>query len=398
MKIAFVTRNYPPDTLWGGDAVYYHNLARTLAARGHEIHVICQAVNKPKDYKEDGVFVYRVGTNPRQYSAIARINYSLHAWFKLRSIIKKYKVEIVEVPDWSAEGFLYSFRKRTPLVITALGSTDDPIWTRNYSGIKQLISLKVLFYLAKWTTKRADKIIAISKDSYVNAIRRYHIDHRKVVMVPLGIDIKKFQFTESNIRSKLGIPNNVHVILFVGRLEIRNGIHILCQAIPKVVKRVPNVKFILVGRDTNTAPVGGSFKSYIIKKSNFHGFQNNILLLDFLPNEELVSLYSGSDVVVYPALTSTFGLPVIEAMICGKPVVATHVGIVPELKRYGLKGLKVVPISDSEKLAEAIIDLLLLKDEDKRYIAKENREIVESIFSAYKWVDNIVKIYATLLT
>lgn len=56
MKIAFLTRNYPPDSLWGGDAVVYHNLARGLAERGHEVHVICQATGEAAEYVQGGVF------------------------------------------------------------------------------------------------------------------------------------------------------------------------------------------------------------------------------------------------------------------------------------------------------------------------------------------------------
>ena len=84
MKIALLTREYPPDTAWGGIATFYYSLSRALAQRGHEVHVICQAVNGPEEYASDGVLVHRVGTNPKRYSALARVNYSFRAWRKLR--------------------------------------------------------------------------------------------------------------------------------------------------------------------------------------------------------------------------------------------------------------------------------------------------------------------------
>src|SRR3972149_3337968 len=95
MKIAFLTRNYPPDSLWGGDAVVYHNLTRGLAERGHEVHVICQATGKAAEYVQDGVFVHRVGTNPQRYSVIARLNYNLHSWARLKRIIRTKGIQIV---------------------------------------------------------------------------------------------------------------------------------------------------------------------------------------------------------------------------------------------------------------------------------------------------------------
>jgi glycosyltransferase involved in cell wall biosynthesis len=396
MKIAFLTRNYPPES-FAGDARIYHELARGLSKRGCEVHVICQAVGKPKDVVEEGVFVHRVGTNPRRYNAFARLNYNFHAWVKLKELIKRYGIQIVEAPDWSAEGFLYSLWKETPLVITALGATDDVIKMRGYSDIRKLASLKVLTYLVNLTYTKADKVVAISKSAYEAVIQRSHTHPRKVAMVPIGVETGKFQFTMSDIKQRLGIPNSVNMVLFVGRLEYRNGVSFLCEAIPQIIERLPDTKFVLVGRDTDTAPWGGSFKHYIMKKAYSHNFQRDVLLIEFLPDDELVQLYSASDICVYPALTSTFGLPVVEAMACGKPVVATPVGIVPALEGQAGGGLTVVPIEEPAKLAEAIINYFSLKQEDREIIAKRNRDIIESQFSIPAWVDKVIEVYAGLL-
>ena len=84
MRVALLSREYPPDTVWGGIATMYHTLSHALADSGHEVHVICQAASEPRDFIDNGVFVHRVGTNPKRYSAMARIDYSIHAWLKLR--------------------------------------------------------------------------------------------------------------------------------------------------------------------------------------------------------------------------------------------------------------------------------------------------------------------------
>jgi glycogen synthase len=105
MKIVILSREYPPDTAWGGLAIVYHSLACALVQRGHEVHVICQAMGKSRESVEDGVFVYRVGTNSKRYNAASRVNYSLYAWLKLRSIINSRKIDIVEANYWGAEAF-----------------------------------------------------------------------------------------------------------------------------------------------------------------------------------------------------------------------------------------------------------------------------------------------------
>jgi glycosyltransferase involved in cell wall biosynthesis len=393
MKIAFLTRNYPPGSFWGGDAVVYDNLARGLAQRGHEVHVICQATGKPEEHVQDGVFVHRVGANPTRYSVRARLDYYIHAWARLRKIVRTRGIEIVEAPDWSAEGFLYSLHKQTPLVVTAIGSTDDPIQTKTYSGIAHLVALMGLSRLCNLTIRRADRVVAISEDCYQAALRRYPVRQERLVKVPMGIDSAKFRYVESDIKQeKLGLPNSFSVVLFVGRLEARNGIHVLCEAIPQVTARLPNTRFVFVGRDTNTAPTGGSFRQYVTNRVG-----DSAQFIEFLPDDELVRLYSACDVYVYPALCATFGLTPVEAMACGKPVVATAVGVAPELEPHASGGLTVVPVQEPKELAEALIRYLASDQVDRDRIAESNRKLMESRFSISAWVDRVCDVYAELL-
>jgi glycosyltransferase involved in cell wall biosynthesis len=218
LRIAFLTREYPPDTAWGGIASVYYTLAKALAKRGHEVHVICQAVERPRDYVEDGVTVHRVGTNPRRYSDIARIDYSFHAWLKLRQVIKRYNIEIVEATYWGAEALLYSLTKHTPLVIRLDVSASDLLRTKTYAGAKQLLSIKFLSYLEDFSAKRADRIIAISEDLYTHAIERLHAAPDKVNLVHHAIDTSIYRFVESDIKERLGMPLDIPMVLFVGRV------------------------------------------------------------------------------------------------------------------------------------------------------------------------------------
>jgi glycogen(starch) synthase len=396
MKVAFLSREYPPDTSWGGIATVYHSLACALAQRGHEIHVICQATGKPKDLVDNGVFVHRVGTNPRRYSTMARINYSFHAWLKLREAIRKYRIEIVEATYWGAEASLYSLKKRTPLVIRADVSASDILRTKTYSGIEELLSLRILSCLERFNIKRADRVITISKEVHTRVIERLQIDPEKVDMVYPGIDTGRYRFIESDVREKLKISQNVPLVLFVGRLEARKGVHVLCQAVPEIIRAIPLTKFALVGEDTNTAPSGGSFKSYLTKKAKQNSFANNLLFIDFLPPEELIKLYSACDVVVLPSLQEGFSEVILEALACGKPIVTTSTGGAPEIGLTPPSGI-IVPPHDVKDLAQAIIELLSLKDEEKRLAARTNRELVETRFSMAAWVDKMVQVYEKTL-
>ena len=398
MKIAFLTREYPPDTLWGGPAIVYHELARALVKRGHEVHVICQAIDKPRDYVDRGVWIHRVGTNPKRYSPIARINYSFYAWQKLKEVIRKYGVEIVEAVYWSAEGFLYSLGKQTPLVLGAQSSAHDVIKAKTYWGVRGLLSLKTVSFLADLTARRADKIIANSKLMYDELVNRVHLCPEKLEVVYHAINVDRFRFVESDIRKRLKVPQNAPLVLSVGRLEPKKGTDILCQAIPQVLSEKSEVRFIFIGKDTNSSPKGGSMRQYVINEAETHHFLDRVKFIDFLSEDELIQLYSACDLFVFPSRHESFGLPVMEAMACGKPVVAAATGIVLELQSHGLKGLKVVPPNDAGELSRGIIEMLQLIEKDgKRQIAEENRKLIETRFSLAVQADRVIEVYNQLL-
>lgn len=396
MKVTILSREYPPDSAWGGIASFYYSLSRALAERGHEVHIICQAVAGPREYEDNGVFVHRVGTNPKQYSALARINYSFHAWLKLRELIRKRSTEVVEATHWGAEAFLYSLRKPVPLVVRLEAPASDILRTKCYSGLKELLNLKILSILEDFSTKRADRIIAISKDLYARAIDKLHIDPEKLDLVHHGIDTSKYRFVSSDVRTRLGIPQESPLVLFAGRLEARKGLHILCQAIPEVIRSRPGTKFVLVGRDTGTSPVGGSFKAYLSQQAQSHGFSDNLMLLEFLSSEELVQLYSACDVFVLPSLEEGFGMVILEAMACGKAVVTTSAGGAGDIGFTPPSGI-IVPPNAVTELAQALISLLSLDAEDKKLIAKKNRGLMKAKFSIHAWVDKVIGVYEKAL-
>jgi glycogen(starch) synthase len=396
MRIAFLSREYPPDTAWGGLATLYHSLASSLAQHGHEVHVICQAIGKPAESVEDSVFVHKVGSNPKRYSAVARINYMIHAWLTLRDIISRHGIDVVEANYWGAEAFLYTFKKRVPLIIRVDVSARDMLLTKTYSGIKERAALKALSVIEDYSILRADRVISISKDMYASVIDRLHITADKVDTVLHGIDTARYRFVKSNIRERFEIPQSVPLVLFVGRMEARKGVHVLCQAIPQVIRVLPMTRFVFVGRDTQTAPGGGSVRSHISKSGKQNGFASNLHFMDFLPPDELVKMYSACDVFVLPSFREGCGLVILEALACGKPVVATDTGLVPELSLMNA-GVTVVPQDNAERLATAILDTLSINDVEKRLIAKRNRSLIETRFSISMWVDKIVQVYEKTL-
>ena len=395
MRNVILTREYPPETTWGGCAIINHDLARMLAKNGHDIHVICQGVNKEYDAIEEGVHVHRVGIDARTHSIVARMKYMYASWKKLNELYGEGDIDIIQADYWGGEGIASILQNKSVLVIKAQAGTKSMIDTKNYPDFKSHFGLLVLSWLANFVTNRADCVIFESRSNFLDVISQLNIDREKTRTIYNGIDTNRYRYKPTN-RDKFGLPDG-KIVLFVGRMEQIKGIDVLIRSIPKVLKKIPDAKFVLVGQDRDTAPGGLSFKSWMKSKASEIGVGDSVIFKDSIPPVELCSLYSTCDVLVLPSRKESFGLVVVEAMSCGKPVVTTPVGIIPELVKDNIRGIEVVPIDDVERLASGILKMLSIDENEKKCIAMESRNIVEKRYSLDSWSEKIIRVYRELL-
>jgi glycosyltransferase involved in cell wall biosynthesis len=300
-------------------------------------------------------------------------------------------VDVIDVADWGAEGLLPALSKRAALVVTAMGATDHPAASPT---LAQRVQYGLLGCGAGWSVRLADRVIAISEDSRRAVLERFRADPRKVTKVSLGIDLNTFRRVSASTDKVLqGLPRG-RIVSYVGLITHRHGVVSLCRAAVKAMQAVPELYLIIVGGDASTAPGGRSMKAFLQDIASSEGFADRFVFIDSLSLPNLIQLYSASDVFVYPQLAGTFGLPVIEAMACGVPVVTTRVAVGRELEEYGLAGLAVVPVEDAGEIAASIVRFLGLSRETRQLIGQENRNLLESRFSISSWVHNVGTVYA----
>ena len=399
MNICISSREYPSETGWGGIGRYSYLLARGLAKRGHQVHVVTQTFKDEEySYTEGGVYVHRI-KHPvifkmrRPFEEFARrLEYSWRVYKKILELVDKYNIQIVEGPNFSAECFVYSLLKKTPLITRVHTPYEEVI--KNFGwGIN--LDRKLSCLLEDELIKRSD-LITFSTNIYAAKIRnRYRLVSDKVKVIPLGIEIPYDDSVSQNKNDKLDV-------LFVGRLEKRKGIHILMQAIPGVLKELNNVEFTIIGRDTFFQEDEASFKSPEGKnfKTEFYdklvpGIRPKVHLLGQISDGELKEHYKKCDLFVGPSLHETFGFVYLEAMSYGKPVIGCRVGGVPEVINDGEVGLLVEP-ENSQQLADAIIKIL--KDSKLRFSMGINaRKYVQEKFNLEKTVAQTEQLYALCL-
>ncbi len=193
----------------------------------------------------------------------------------------------------------------------------------------------------------ADRIITVSNSSKRDILFYYKIKPEKVSVVYNGVgDSFKPQEDCANIKEKYNIK--FPFFLFVGTLEPRKNIPTLIKAYKKLRKHRFIHKLVIVGRK------GWNYANIpqIIKDLSL---ENDVLLLDNVPEDDLPSFYSLADLFIYPSLYEGFGLPPLEAMACGTPVITSNTSSLPEV--VGDAGIMVDP-DDVDGLARAMHEVL----------------------------------------
>ena len=170
------------------------------------------------------------------------------------------------------------------------------------------------------------------------------------------------------IRQKYGLKDPF--ILFVGNLEPRKNIPNLIRAFSHCREQNENLKLVIAGRR------GWLYEEIFTTVTELH-LENKVQFLDYIPHEDLPALYNAAMIFVYVPFYEGFGLPVLEAMQCGTPVITANTSSLPEVVGEG--GIMVDPL-DIADLSEKIS--LLISDE---YLRKENIRYNLSRCEEFSW-------------
>ena len=205
--------------------------------------------------------------------------------------------------------------------------------------------------------KKASLIIAVSENTKIDVMKYLNVPEKKIRVIYHGVE-KEFQKIEDGeyLKHRLrGIGIDYPYIFYLGTLEPRKNVERLIEAFIQLKKRNQiNEKLVISG-------IKGWGHQSIFDKVASSGIEKEIIFTGFVPNEFLPFLYNGASAFVYPSLYEGFGLPVLEAMACGVPVVTSNVSSLPEVA--GDAAILLNPYSVDE-LADGI--WRILSDEDLR--------------------------------
>ncbi len=193
---------------------------------------------------------------------------------------------------------------------------------------------------------RADRVICVSENTRRDALRFYRLDPAKVVVIPEGVE-PRFQPADdparlAELRQRYGLPERY--LLSVCTLEPRKNLVTLLDAYAALRARHPGVGLVLAGGK------GWLYES-VFDRLRALGLENQVVLPGFVPDEDLPALIRGAAAFAYPSVFEGFGLPPLEAMACGTPVVVSDASSLPEV--VGAAGV-LLPPHDPAAWAQAL--------------------------------------------
>ncbi|MEM3153645.1 MAG: glycosyltransferase family 4 protein [Candidatus Bathyarchaeia archaeon] len=372
LRVMMLTWEFPPRII-GGISPHVYYLSKSLAKNGVKVYIVtCDFPGAPSHETLDGVEVYRVDSykNPSPDFASWVYLMNMNMQKEAASLVKDLGgVNIFHAHDWlvanAGIGLKHVFRR--PLLAT-IHSTEYGRRNGIHSDYERMIH-----ETEAWLTYEAWRVICCSNYMISHVKWVFGLPEDKLIMIPNGVDTKEYEKSDADLnqfRRRFALPEE-KIVLFVGRLVYEKGIHVLINAVPKVLEKV-NAKFVIVGN--------GYMQQSLSEHIRNIGLAHKVMFTGFVDNGTLRNLQKCADVSVVPSLFEPFGIVALEAMAAKSPVVVSDTGGLSEIVEHEVTGVKVYP-NNPDSLAWGITRVLL--DENLANKLRENayRKVIEN----YNW-------------
>jgi glycosyltransferase involved in cell wall biosynthesis len=393
MTICLVSQEYPPETGGGGIGTQTFVRARGLAARGHAVHVVAMSWDKEdRSYDDGGAMIHRIGEIdlkvPGYEQSTYWLAYSHAVAARVCEIERSVAFDVIQFAEYGGEGFVYQTDtfayRRAKFVVQMHGPL---AMFAEHWGWPEVggVMHRVGCFMEQTSLRYADKLLASSRHTAAYCQRAYGVDTSGAGVVYSGIDVNAFAPRE------FGGDDRSPRILFVGGLTGGKGFTDLLRVVGRLKGRFPRIVLRAVGRpDAERRAVTEKLVAEC-------GIAAHFELAGYLPYERLPEQYAWCDFFAAPSVYEGGpGNVYLEAMACGKPVIACDTGGVPEVAPHGETALLVRP-HDLDGIEGAVVALA----EDaglRRRLGAAARERVVANYSVEKYLDKCEGHYRELLS
>lgn len=391
MKVCFVTTSFPA---YQGDiqSPFIYQLAKHLVKQNIDLAVVCPSYKKSKSNDEimEGIHAQRFSYFPKKLQTLTEkgriADFKNNPWslfqlpFFLKAMIfKAWQVskdaDIIHC-QWALSGIagvvVKKWRKK-PLIVTLRGEDLKALHNR------------VMLPVFKWIIKNADYITA-NNEFHINQVKPF-TNHVRVIRN--GVDTAIFKVRPKQaMRKKLKIPLKKTLVLFVGWLVERKGIHHLLDAIPTVIAKHKDVLFLIIGE--------GPLYESLVQKVKQHNRGEYIHFLGKKTQAQVAEYMAASDILVLPSLYEGMPNVVLEAFASGLPVIATDVCGTSEIVQHKVNGL-LVRAGKPHELAQSLLTVLQNKALTIKYSKAAQQTIKKQHVTWEKCAEAHMKLYKELL-
>lgn len=384
VKIIQVTQRFYPAV--GGVETHVYNICKRLVERGHEVIVYTSDLlgDNPLTRLPDHAEKEVEGIEIRHFKAFKLFS-NIDASVVMPSMIialLKSEADVIHAHNYcyfpAHSTVLARGINGIPLVLTTHTSPQSmfPTLRKLYDNTVSKLIFLAVDHIVSLTKRDAEYLISIGAK------------REGISVIPNGVDMEVFSGRGDGVSFKERYHVDGKVVLFVGRLSREKGLRYLLDAMPDVLKGVPDALLVLVGEDF------GILDKLKMQATQL-GIHRKVRFIGPLFGSELLDAYGASDVFVLPSMVEGFSVSLLEAIAMGKPIVATNTGAAPDLISDGVNGFLIEPRNKGQ-ITEAVIRLC----QDEK-LAKKMGKMNESIATKYSWnntVQEIERVYEKVVT
>jgi glycogen(starch) synthase len=376
MRVLILSWEYPP-LIEGGLARHVRKLAENLVQQGVEAHVLTRGHEEsPAEQDMRGVVVHRVREpeRPRELGEFVTWVEHMNADMLAAGVElgDRFDFDVVHGHDWlvAVAGDHLARRFRCPLAVT-IHATEYG----RHQGWVDKHPQSHIHGVERWMANRADRLITCSAYMREHVADIYGLEEERITVIPNGIDPSDLIPVEDldELRARFAAPDE-RLVLLVGRLVYEKGFQLALEALPGLVERVGNVRFIVAGSGTHEEELRGQATEL--------GLDDHGTFLGWIGDDVLHSLYRIADLTVVPSIYEPFGLVALEAMASGCPCLVADTGglreVVPSDGTVGLRFRSRDPHSLGQ-MAERLLTDDALRD---RLVAEASEHVL-----TFDWAD-----------
>lgn len=358
-----------------GRSIHSNNWASAMCDRGHTVHFITQESFTQNQYSFIQDVDKRFIVHRLPFSG--RIGFLLNA-LAVKKLTKKIAPDIIHVHQAAGYGLLGTYSDRNKAIVSVYG------W-EVYDLVKNRLWKLVIGHVLKWY-----KHIGSTSNCMCDQIRKEFPDIKTpIVVTPFGIDMKRFVYQPCS--------KDEIIIGTVKKMDKKYGIEYLIHAFAKVREKIEKCNPEIASKLYLELVGPGNQVNELKQLANAIGISDWVRFIGKVANVDVPKWLNRFDIYVAPSIldSESFGVAVIEASACRKPVIVSNVGGLPEVVEHGITGY-VVPARDSDALEESMIELLN-RPELREKMGAAGEKLVKEKYDWTDCVDLMEKIYATIV-